>query len=92
MRPLRTLKRLVHNSDRMLQNSEHIEAIAKQSDVIHRKLGAIEAEVSNQSDMIGRKLDSLIKVMNELREIQKVQLATQRTAAEAIKGSITGKS
>lgn len=92
MRPLRTLKRLVYNSDRMLQNSEHIEAIAKQSDVIHRKLGAIEAEVSNQSDMMSRKLDSLIKVMNELREIQKVQLATQRTAAEAIKSSITGKS
>ena len=81
MNPLRTLKRMVRNSDATVQG------IANQSDLINQRLHAVEAEISSQSDLLGRKLDTLIKVMNELREVHKAQLAMQRSAAEAIKQS-----
>jgi hypothetical protein len=81
MNPLRTLKRMVRNSDATVQG------IANQSDLINQRLHAVEAEISSQSDLLGRKLDTLIKIMNELREVHKAQLAMQRSAAEAIKQS-----
>jgi Methyltransferase domain len=81
MNPLRTLKRLVRNSDATVQG------IANQSDLINQRLHAVEAEISSQSDLLGRKLDTLIKIMNELREVHKAQLTMQRSAAEAIKQS-----
>ena len=86
MNPLRTLKRMVHNSDATVQG------IANQSDLINQTVRlinsfAVEAEISSQSDLLGRKLDTLIKIMNELREVHKAQLTMQRSAAEAIKQS-----
>ena len=113
MNPLRTLKRMVRNSDATVQGianqsdlinrkSNHqsdltnhqsdlinhqSDLINHQSDLINQRLRAVEAEISSQSDLLGRKLDTLIKVMNELREVHKAQLTMQRSAAEAIKQS-----
>jgi hypothetical protein len=106
MNPLRTLKRMVRNSDATMRNSDAtmrnsdatVQGIANQSDLINRlinrqselinqRLRAVEAEISGQSDMLGRKLDTLIKIMNELREVHKAQLTMQRSAAEAFKQS-----
>jgi hypothetical protein len=104
MNPLRTLKRMVRNSDVTVRNSDAtVQGIANQSDLINRlvnrqselitqRLRAVEAEISSQSDVLGRKLDTLIKVMNELREVQKAQLTMQRSAAEAIQQSANPKS
>ena len=104
MNPLRTLKRMVQNSDVTVRNSDAtVQGIANQSDLINRlvsrqselitqRLRAVEAEISSQSDVLGRKLDTLIKVMNELREVQKAQLTMQRSAAEAIQQSANPKS
>ena len=110
MNPLRTLKRMVRNSDATVQGianqsdlinrkfnhqsdlmsgliNHQCDLINHQSDLINQRLRAVEAEISRQSDVLGRKLDTLIKVMNELREIHKAQLTMQRSAAEAIKQS-----
>jgi hypothetical protein len=104
MNPLRTLKRMVRNSDAAVRNSDAtVQGIANQSDLLNRlvnrqsdltdqRLRALEAEISSQSDVLGRKLDTLIKVMNELREVQKAQLTMQRSAAEAIQQSANPKS
>jgi hypothetical protein len=104
MNPLRTLKRMVRNSDVTVRNSDAtVQGIANQSDLINRlvnrqsdlinqRLRAVEAEISSQSDVLGRKLDTLIKVMSELREVQKAQLTMQRSAAEAIQQSANPKS
>ena len=66
-----------------------MQGIANQSDLMNRKLRALEFEISSQSELIDRKFDSLIKIMNELREIHKAQLEMQRGAAEAIRRSAT---
>jgi hypothetical protein len=62
MRPLRTLKRMVHNSDATVRG------IANQSDLLNRKFDAILAGIANQSDLINRKLEVLIQIMDELRK------------------------
>ncbi len=59
--------------------------IANQSDLINEKNNAIAAAIANQSDLIRHKLDALTRVMHELRQIQKAQLAMQREASEAIR-------
>ena len=63
MNPLRTLKRMVRNSDVTVRNSDAtVQGIANQSDLINRlvnrqsdlinqRLRAVEAEISSQSDV-----------------------------------------
>jgi hypothetical protein len=102
MNPLRTLKRMVRNSDVTAQNLDAtVQGIANQSDLLNRLLCRQAELISQQSELInhrlravesdndklGRKFDTLIKIMNELREIHKAQLTMQRSAAEAIKQS-----
>jgi ABC-type transporter Mla subunit MlaD len=60
-------------------------AIANQSDLINEKTSAVAEGIANQSDLIRLKLDALIRVMHELRQIQKAQLAMQREASEVIR-------
>jgi hypothetical protein len=43
--------------------------------------------ISNQSELLNRKLSTLIEITHELREIHKEQLDMQRNAAEAIRRS-----
>lgn len=62
-----------------------IRRVVHNSDATAYNSDAIVQGIANQSDMIRRKLDALNRVMHELREIQKAQLAMQRQAAEAIR-------
>jgi hypothetical protein len=73
MKVLRTLVRMVRNSDATTYG------IAK----IERSLESLDRSVKS----INQKLEVLIRIMNKLREIQKGQLIMQRGAAEAIKQS-----
>jgi ABC-type transporter Mla subunit MlaD len=65
MRLLRTLKRMVHNSDATVQG------IANQSDLLNRKLEAIFVGIANQSDLINRRLEVLVQILDKLRQIEK---------------------
>jgi hypothetical protein len=82
----RHLKRLVQNSDssafNLAQMAHHI--IPNVTQTAHNT-AATTAGIANQADMIRRKFDALTRVMYELREIQKAQLAMQRQAAEMIR-------
>jgi altronate dehydratase len=59
-------------------------AIANQTDVLIEQSKAIAAAIANQSDLMRHRLDALNRVMHEVRQIQKAQLAMQREASEAI--------
>jgi methyltransferase family protein len=75
MRLFRIMKRLVRNSD---SSALHLTQVADNT-------AATTAGIANQADMIRLKLDALTRVMYELREIQKAQLAMQRQAADMIR-------
>lgn len=79
LKPWRIIRRMVQNLDVTTQHVVH------QSDLLDHKMEAIIEGIANQSDLIRRKLDALNRVMHELREIQKAQLAMQRQAAETIR-------
>jgi hypothetical protein len=90
IKPWRIIRRLVRNSDVTAQATGQVlprvvEGISNQSDLLNRKIDAIVEGIGNQSDLIRRKLDALNRVMHELREIQKAQLAMQRQAADMIR-------
>ena len=72
MKYLRIIRRLVRNLDVFLTEAPHNSA-------------ATIAGIANEADMIRLKFDALTRVMYELREIQKAQLAMQRQAAEMIR-------
>ncbi len=92
MRPIQTLKRLimgweqaVNNSERVVHSSASVaEGVANQSHLINEKMNELTVGVANQSNLMRQKLDALLRVMYELREIQKAQLTMQREAADVI--------
>lgn len=66
------IRRIVRKLDMFLTEAPHNSA-------------ATIAGIGNQADMIRRKFDALTRVMYELREIQKAQLAMQRQASDMIR-------
>jgi hypothetical protein len=72
MKYVRIIRRLVRNLDVFLTEAPHNAA-------------ATNAGIANQADMIRRKFDALTRVVYELREIQKAQLAMQRQASDMIR-------
>lgn len=79
MKYVRIIRRLVRNLDVFLTEAPHNAA-------------ATNAGIANQADMIRRKFDALTRVMYELREIQKAQLAMQRQASDMIRQLAAGSS
>ena len=79
MKYVRIIRRLVRNLDVFLTEAPHNAA-------------ATNAGIANQADMIRRKFDALTRVMYELREIQKAQLAMQRQASDMIRQLASGSS
>jgi len=74
MRPLRTLRQVIRASLAHLAGTD-------------QKAEQIRVGLANHTDLMRRNLEALLRVMTELRDIQKAQLFMQRTAAEALKQS-----
>ena len=100
IKPIRTLKQLLinweHNSTSTVAGISNLtEVLGEKTDIIAEgianqtvllgKTGAIADGIANQTDLMRQKLDALIRVVSELRQIQKAQLMMQRDAAEVIR-------
>ena len=83
--PWRILRRIVRN----LANLDQLPLLVAQNDAIQQGNDAIREGIGNHADLMRRNLEAILKVMSEIRDIQKAQLFMQRSAAEALKQSAT---
>ena len=84
-----TAQGIANQTDVIVQKTSELAAgIANQTEAIvnlTEGVAAVAAAIANQSDLTRNRLDALTRVMHELRQIQKAQLAMQREASEAIR-------